>query len=45
VVCAGAAVKDRIIFAGADHTFTSVGWEQEVIARTVEWFQQHLVPA
>jgi alpha/beta superfamily hydrolase len=41
----GAAVKDRMIVGGADHTFTSVGWEQEVITRTVEWFQQHLVAA
>lgn len=41
----GAAVKEKVIIAGADHTFTSLAWEREVIARAVEWFQQHLVPA
>jgi uncharacterized protein len=41
----GAAVKEKVIVAGADHTFDSVAWEREVIARAVEWFQQHLLPA
>ncbi|HEV2425273.1 MAG TPA: alpha/beta hydrolase [Terriglobia bacterium] len=38
----GAAVKEKVIVSNADHTFTSVGWEEEVIGRTVEWFKQNL---
>jgi uncharacterized protein len=38
----GAAIKEQVIVAGADHTFTSLAWEGEVISRTVDWFQQHL---
>jgi alpha/beta superfamily hydrolase len=41
----GAAVKEKVIIAGAGHTFDSVAWEREVIGRAVEWFQQHLAPA
>ena len=41
----GAAVKDKVIVAGAGHTFNSVAWEREVIDRAVDWFQQHLMPA
>ena len=40
---AGADVKEKVIVAGADHTFDGVAWEREVISRAVEWFQQHLV--
>ena len=39
---AGAKAKELIIIPGADHVFTSVPWEQEVIARTVQWFGRHL---
>lgn len=38
----GAAIKEKVIVSNADHTFTSVGWEGEVIGRTVEWFRQNL---
>jgi uncharacterized protein len=38
----GAAVKDKVIVSNADHTFTSVAWEAEVIRRTVAWFQANL---
>jgi len=37
-----AAVKEKVIVSNADHTFTSVGWEAEVIGRTVDWFKQRL---
>jgi fermentation-respiration switch protein FrsA (DUF1100 family) len=39
---AGAKVKEKIVVPGADHTFTSVAWEREVIAKTVGWFSRHL---
>ncbi len=39
---AGAAVKEKVIVPGADHAFTSLAWEGEVIARTVAWFTHHL---
>jgi uncharacterized protein len=39
---AGAAIKEKVIIAGADHTYTSLAWEGTVIARTVEWFAQYL---
>ena len=39
---AGADAKELAIIAGADHVYTSVPWEQEVIARTVQWFGRHL---
>jgi uncharacterized protein len=35
-------VREKVIIAGADHTFTSVAWECEVIDRTVTWFCAHL---
>jgi len=38
----GATVKEKVIIAGADHTFASVPWEREVISRTVDWFTRHL---
>jgi uncharacterized protein len=37
-----AAVKDLVIMPGADHTFSSIAWEREVISRTVEWFRSSL---
>lgn len=40
---AGGATKEKVIIAGADHTFTSIPWEREVITRTVEWFHKHLL--
>ncbi len=39
---AGAAVKQKVIIPGADHTFSSMAWEREVIERTVHWFREHL---
>jgi len=39
---AGAKAKQKVIIPGADHTFTSLAWEREVIARTVAWFREHL---
>jgi alpha/beta superfamily hydrolase len=39
---AGAETKELSIIAGADHVFTSIPWEQEVIARTLRWFGAHL---
>jgi dipeptidyl aminopeptidase/acylaminoacyl peptidase len=39
---AASSVKEKVIIPGADHTFTSVAWEHEVIKRTVEWFRRHL---
>lgn len=41
----GGGVKEKVIIPGADHTFTSVPWEREVIARTVEWFGKYLIAA
>jgi pimeloyl-ACP methyl ester carboxylesterase len=38
----GAALKEKVIVSGADHTFTSIAWESEVIARTVDWFRRNL---
>jgi hypothetical protein len=39
---AGADAKELVIIAGADHVFTTIPWEQEVIVRTVQWFVRHL---
>jgi alpha-beta hydrolase superfamily lysophospholipase len=39
---AGAEVKELTIISGADHVFTSIPWEREVLARTVEWFGRYL---
>jgi hypothetical protein len=39
---AGARQKEKILMAAADHTFTSLAWEGEVIRRTVEWFRTYL---
>lgn len=38
----GAAIKEKIIIPGADHTFTSIAWEREVISQTTGWFARHL---
>lgn len=35
-------VKDLVIIPGADHVFTSVPWETEVMARSLDWFRHHL---
>jgi len=34
--------KELVIVPGADHVYTSVPWEREVIARTCAWFENHL---
>ena len=39
---ARASARQQVIIAGADHTFTSLAWEREVIERTVAWFDQRL---
>jgi alpha/beta superfamily hydrolase len=39
---AGASLKEKIIIPGADHTFSSIAWESEAIARTVDWFRRSL---
>jgi uncharacterized protein len=40
-----AAVKEKVIIPGADHTYTSIAWEQAVIGLTVDWFVRYLIPA
>lgn len=40
---AGSPTKEKVIIPGADHTFTSLAWEREVIERTVKWFRKYLV--
>ncbi len=39
---AGSAVKEKIIIPGADHCYTSIAWEGEVIRQTVGWLARHL---
>jgi hypothetical protein len=39
---AGTEAKELAIIAGADHVYTAVPWEQEVIERTVAWFGHFL---
>ena len=39
---AGAPVKELLVIRGADHTFSSLAWEREVINRTVQWLATHL---
>jgi hypothetical protein len=39
---AGAYAKELAIIAGADHVYTRIPWEQEVIVRTVQWFRRYL---
>jgi uncharacterized protein len=40
---AGSEIKEEVIVPGADHTFTSLAWERDVIRRTVNWFRKYLV--
>lgn len=40
---AAATGKEFVLIPGADHVFSSVSWEREVIARTVEWFRARLI--
>ncbi len=40
---AAARVKKKVIISGADHTFTSLSWEKEVIGLTVKWFRKYLL--
>ena len=39
---AGAEAKELVFIAEADHVYTSIAWEQEVIARTVQWLERYL---
>jgi len=39
----GSVIKQKIIVSGADHTFSSIPWEEEVIRRSVDWFRVHLL--
>jgi hypothetical protein len=39
---AGAEIKELAIIAGADHVYSSITWEHEVIVRTVQWCGRHL---
>jgi len=39
---AGADAKELAIIPGADHVYSSIAWEQEVILRTVQWFGRYL---
>ena len=38
----GARVKQKVIIPGADHTYTSIEWESEVMGLTLEWFRRYL---
>jgi uncharacterized protein len=38
----GAREKEKVILAGADHTYTAMAWEQEVMDLTGDWFELHL---
>ena len=37
-----ARIKQKVIIPGADHTFTSIAWESEVIGLTLDWFRRYL---
>ncbi|MCL5006214.1 MAG: alpha/beta hydrolase [Acidobacteria bacterium] len=39
---AGVRIKRKVIIPGADHTYTSLAAESEVIRRTVDWFRAYL---
>jgi uncharacterized protein len=39
----GATIKQKIIISDADHTFSSIAWEEEVIRRSTDWFCIHLL--
>ncbi len=38
----GTKIKELVTIPGADHVFTSIPWEREVIDRTVQWFGRYL---
>ena len=38
----GAKIKEKVVIAGADHTYTSIEWESEVMERTAKWFRNYL---
>lgn len=37
-----AKIKRKVLIAGADHTYTSIAWEREVIGLTAKWFKRFL---
>lgn len=39
---AGATVKQKVIVPGADHTFSSLDWERQVIQESVNWLRTYL---
>jgi dipeptidyl aminopeptidase/acylaminoacyl peptidase len=39
---AGADAKELAIIAGADHVYSSIAWEQDVLLRTLQWFGRYL---
>jgi hypothetical protein len=39
---AAADLKAKVIIPGADHTFTSLAWEAQVIGKTVDWLRECL---
>ena len=42
LAASAAPVKEKVIIPGADHTFTGLAWESEVIRRTADWFRAYL---
>ncbi|MGH9404482.1 MAG: alpha/beta hydrolase [Terriglobia bacterium] len=42
IKASGARVKEKIIIPGADHTFSSLAWERDLIERTTTWFEARL---
>jgi uncharacterized protein len=38
-----APIKEKFILGGADHTFTSIAWERQVMDWTLDWFARHLL--
>lgn len=42
LMCRRDALTELEVIDGADHTFNTVGWEQAVIAKSVEWFRKTL---
>jgi len=38
----GSGAKELVMIAGADHVYSSVPWESEVIRCTLRWFGRHL---
>jgi dipeptidyl aminopeptidase/acylaminoacyl peptidase len=39
---AGGALTEKHVTPDADHTFSTLAWEREAIARTIEWFRRTL---